>query len=204
METQPDQPKYHHGDLRRSALDRVRERILAEGVASVSIRGIAAEVGVTHTAINHVFGSRSGLLTAFAVEGFEELASRLEEAAPNGLRSLGLAYVRFGLEWPAHFTVMFDPGLFDSAEALRTASDRTWSKLRAGIEGVEQTGADDDPAVAALAAWSLVHGIVTLHNSGALERANIAGDSETEGHLGADAILDLADRAAGLLFRDQL
>ena len=190
-EASSGKPSYHHGDLRRSALVRVRERINADGPGAVTVRGIAAEVGVTHTAIGSAFGSRKGLLTALAIEGFKELASRLEAAGPSGLLQLGMAYVRFGLERPADFAVMFDADLVEVTEEFRVASDRTWAMLGTGVREV---GADDD-SDAAIAAWGLVHGIVTLHNSGALARSK--GVRET----GDDEILALAERAAAMLFR---
>lgn len=195
MSTQENRPAYHHGDLRRAALEGVRSRIIADGLDAVTIRGIAAEVGVTHTAINHVFGSRKGLLTAFAVEGFDELAARLQGAKPEGLRRLGLAYVRFGLEHPAHFAVMFDAELVGETEEFQAASDRTWSLLRGGMEEVDAADSASDSAAAMIAAWGLVHGIVTLRNSGALGRANICSE------LDDDDILELADRATGMLFQ---
>lgn len=191
QEASSGKSSYHHGDLRRSALVRVRERINADGPGAVTVRGIAAEEGVTHTAIGNAFGSRKGLLTALATEGFKELASRLEAAGPSGLLQLGMAYVRFGLERPADLAVMFDADLVEDTEEFRAASDRTWEMLGSGVREV---GADDD-SDAAIAAWGLVHGIVTLHNSGALARST--GVRE----VGDDEILALAERAAAMLFR---
>ena len=189
---------YHHGDLRRAALSCVQEHILAEGAGSVTIRGNATELGVTHTAIGHVFGSRKGLLTALATEGFVELARRLREQESEGLLQLGLAYVRFGLDWPAHFAVMFDADLVDETDEFRESSGRAWELLRAGIGGLDSADSAGDPASATIAAWSLMHGLVTLHTSGALRRADVARHD-----VRAEDILQIAERAGAMLFRDQ-
>lgn len=181
---------YHHGDLRATALRAAATHIAEDGPSSISLRGIAAELGVSHTALGHVFGSRSGLLTALAVEGFRELGARLEHAGDEGLRALGIAYVQFGLEWPAHFAVMFD-GELDETDEYRETSARAWRQLGAGVEGLEGSR---DEAGAIVAAWSLVHGVVTLHASGALARAGVVQGSDP------DEVLAIAERAAVMLF----
>jgi AcrR family transcriptional regulator len=60
---------YHHGDLRRAVLDRAVQVIASEGTDALSLRALAADLGVSHTAPRHHFASRQGLLTAVAVEG---------------------------------------------------------------------------------------------------------------------------------------
>lgn len=185
---------YHHGDLRRAALDSAQERIDAGGAGSVTIRGIAAELGVTHTAIGHVFGSRNGLLTALAIEGYIELADRLSAAQTEGLLQVGLAYVRFGVERPAHFVVMFDTDLIEQTEEFQEASGRTWAILQAGVRGLESPEAMRAASSATVAAWSLMHGIVTLHNSGALSRAGVTDHADHENTLA------IAEQAGAMLF----
>ena len=65
---------YHHGDLRRGLLRAAAEAIAENGVAAVSMRDLARRAGVSHAAPTHHFGDKSGLLTAFAAEGFDLLA----------------------------------------------------------------------------------------------------------------------------------
>lgn len=183
---------YHHGDLRATALERVASSIADEGVAAVTMRGLATSLGVTHTALGHVFGSRRGLLTALATEGYRQLGARMAESSGD-LLGLGLAYVRFGLERPGHFAVMFDPEQLDGAdEALLEARQRARAGLRAGVErsaGDEQRAA----AAATLAAWSLMHGLVHL------ERAGLVAGSGLADELGGD-IIEIAERVARQLF----
>src|SRR5687767_9292707 len=70
-------PAYHHGDLRSAALDHVRQIIREEGMRFVSIREVARRARVSHAAPAHHFGNKSGLLTAFAVQGYERLAASI-------------------------------------------------------------------------------------------------------------------------------
>jgi len=86
--------RYHHGDLRRAVLEQAAEVIGRDGIASLSLRSIADDLGVSHTAPMHHFGSREGVLNALAVEGFELLQQSLETAAPLGFLEVGVAYGR--------------------------------------------------------------------------------------------------------------
>ncbi|WP_171169669.1 TetR/AcrR family transcriptional regulator [Streptomyces sp. I05A-00742] len=147
---------YHHGDLRRAVLTAALDVIAAEGPAALSLRDLARRAGVSHAAPAHHFKDRAGLLTAIAAEGHGLLSTALGEA--EGLRDLGVRYVRFATAHPAHFQVMFRPELLrpDDPELL-AARERTRSRLRAAVEGH-----GDDPAVGFMAAWSVAHGFATL------------------------------------------
>jgi AcrR family transcriptional regulator len=156
---------YHHGDLRRQVLTAAAEVIAERGVAAISLRDLARQAGVSHAAPAHHFGNKTGLLTALAAEGFARLAEEL--GAADGLKEMGVAYVRFALDHPAHFRVMFDSDLLDADNpelvAARAASRQ---RLRAGV---------DDQPEQAMAAWSLAHGFATLRLGG-----NLTGDDPAE------------------------
>ena len=74
---------------------------------------------MSHAAPAHHFTDRRGLFTALAAEGFELLADALTEARPRFVDA-ALAYVRFAIEHPGHYGVMFDKSLLD-------APTRSWS-----------------------------------------------------------------------------
>lgn len=159
---------YHHGDLRASILASAAGMVARRGAADLSLRELAREAGVSHAAPAHHFGDRRGLFTAVAADGFTQLAEALEGAHPD-FHAAALAYVDFALANPGHYAVMFEPTLLDATDAqLNTARDRAGAALDAGIATLtpEQTSADN--ATAARAAWSLVHGFVSLWTSGAL------------------------------------
>ena len=68
------------------------------------MREAARRAGVSHNAPYRHFSDRDALLDALAVEGFRELKQAL--AGRSG-RELGEAYVRFALERPERFRLMF-------------------------------------------------------------------------------------------------
>jgi len=156
-------PAYHHGDLRRALLDAAVTVIEQDGVSSLSLRDLARRVGVSHAAPAHHFGDKSGLLTALAVEGHRMQAAMLREAweRRTDFLDVGVAYVRFAVEHRAHFEVMYRPDLLDpDDEDLREAR----RAAGAFLYGPAGTIARDRHA--AIAAWSLMHGIATLWLTG--------------------------------------
>jgi AcrR family transcriptional regulator len=184
---------YHHGDLRRTILTAALDVISSDGPAALSLRDLARRAGVSHAAPAHHFKDRTGLLTAVATEGYDLLATALDEE--QDLRERGVRYVRFALEHPAHFQVMFQPALLRpddpdldaarlrAAEALRTgvAALPAPERQRGRERGRERGG--DDPGLAGIAAWSLAHGFATLMLSHNLD-----------GHQPEDVFRRLAER----------
>ena len=64
---------------------------------------------------------------------------------------------------------MFEPALLDATDAQLTAArERAGAALNAGIETLTPRQTSADKVTAARAAWSLVHGFVSLWSTGAL------------------------------------
>ena len=191
-------PTYHHGDLRRAVLERAADVIADEGPGLFSLRSLAADLGVSHAAPRHHFGSRQGVLTALAAEGYALLADQLRAVRENGggFADVGVAYVGFAIAHPSHFEVMFSPKLLDQSDtALSAARELTFAELRGGVQALEGEGRVADPPAAVLAAWSIVHGIATLALSGNLDA------SALRGHVADGDLLEITRRSALLLFR---
>ncbi|MBA0047738.1 TetR/AcrR family transcriptional regulator [Mycobacteroides sp. LB1] len=159
---------YHHGDLRTAILASAADMVARRGTADLSLRELAREAGVSHAAPAHHFRDRRGLFTALAADGFTKLAEALDGAHPD-FHAAALAYVDFALANPGHYAVMFEPALLDSIDGpLNAARDRAGAALNAGIATLTPGQTSADSATAARAAWSLVHGFVSLWSSGAL------------------------------------
>ena len=170
--------RYHHGDLRPALLRSVERIIKKQGLAFVSLREVARDAHVSHSAPAHHFGNKAGLLTAFATEGFARMgelaAAEMKKAPQNGpdmLEALGRGYVRFAIENPEHFGVMFrDEQLDTSSPEFSAAADRAYDLLtmvirRCAGEGYLR-GADLEAVTAA--AWAVAHGLATLWLGGRL------------------------------------
>lgn len=158
---------YHHGNLRPALLAAAGEILEEDGTDGLSLRAVARHAGVSHNAPYRHFSNRAALLAALAAEGFATLADRLEGS--GGGPEAGVCYVRFALENPQRFRLMFGGVVpFDAHPALREQADRAFEHLQRAVAQTEPAGSG--PASAA-AAWSLVHGLSQLLLDGHLRRA---------------------------------
>ncbi|MFD8210635.1 TetR/AcrR family transcriptional regulator [Streptomyces sp. NPDC059695] len=180
---------YHHGELRGAVLAAALDVIAAEGPGALSLRDLARRAGVSHAAPAHHFKDRTGLLTAIAAEGYELLAAAL--AGTPGLRERGVRYVRFAVDHPAHFQVMFQPELLRADDPdLLAAKERASAELRTGVADLSNA---PDTRTAGIAAWSLAHGFATLLLTRNVQGA--VGDRDPEEYFRS---------LTGLLFSEQL
>jgi hypothetical protein len=123
-------------------------------------------------------------VAAIAEDGFNRLRQRLlaaardpdqtigkaQRTARGGLQAIALAYVRFGLDHPDEYRVMFGSELAVLPEAEGSARQEVFLLLRGGIAALQQQKLvrAGDAFGMALTAWSLVHGLVMLILDGQL------------------------------------
>jgi AcrR family transcriptional regulator len=164
---------YHHGDLRGALIHTALSMVTEEGAWDFTLRELARRAGVSHMAPYNHFEDKAALLAEVAALGFVSLRQRLEAAARGRPRSARLAfgdiaatYVRFGVEHPAHYRLMFSAELAEKARypALEAANAAACAVLTAPLEHGQASGRARRMAMRdqALAAWSLVHGLTTL------------------------------------------
>jgi AcrR family transcriptional regulator len=180
----PRKRAYHHGDLRRALLDEALALALERGASALTLREAARRAGVTEAAPYRHFRSKDALVAALAEEGFAELLARVLAAlrrAPAGARerlsAMGVAYLRFAQERPAHFRVMFGRDLAAS-HGFRGVGDLAqacFRELMGEVSRAQAAGAvaGRDPRPPALALWSALHGLASLRADGLLERQGL-------------------------------
>lgn len=169
---------YHHGNLRRALLDEALATIRKGGVEDLTLREIGARLGVSRTALYRHFADKEALLTAVATEGFRALRAALLAAwevrgrGEAGFTAMGIAYVSFAVDNPAHYRVMFG-GYVDKAARdadLAFEGDGAFQALVDALAVLRRDGLvrDDDPVLMARHVWALVHGIAMLAIDGML------------------------------------
>jgi AcrR family transcriptional regulator len=141
----------------------------------LSIRAVAAEAGVTPTAVYRHFSDRRVLVRTVVETSFEQFEARLsaaEQGAPDpfeALRRRCRAYVTFGVEQPHLYRVLF--GAWSAGpKALGTYGRRphpgagSFTALVTSIQRCINAGAQTRRPSPFLAfqLWSLLHGMTDL------------------------------------------
>src|SRR3989344_1347807 len=83
---------YHHGDLRAALLAAAEAIVNRDGVAGLTLRGVAREVGASHAAPKNHFDDLTGLLSELAAIGFTRLAARLQPAPARAARAWSMVH----------------------------------------------------------------------------------------------------------------
>lgn len=170
---------YHHGDLRAAAIEAGLKLLEDRTADDLGLREVARAVGVSATALYRHFPDKAALLRALAAEGFKQLADAQREAAQAagggeaGFGATGRAYVRFALDHPALFRLLFsaaspvgDP-FHRRPEEMPEAFRMLWDN--AARHAPPGAGPDAAPLIA-LEAWALVHGLAVLILDGQIPR----------------------------------
>lgn len=141
------------------------ELLEESGETALSLRAVARRAGVSPAAPYRHYADREALVSAVAAVGFRELAGRLTAAhpapsTPEELARVAVAYVRFALDRPALFRIMFtEPCVRDDGE--RAAATETVTLYLHEI--VRRSFPEADVSALATAIWALVHGLAFLH-----------------------------------------
>jgi AcrR family transcriptional regulator len=176
-------------DLRAAAIEAAARLCAERGADALTMRDVAAAAGCSAPALYRYFPGKEALLLAVHDEGFRRLYAAKAAAVSGGaavaagdplarLRAGGLAYVRFALENPDLYDLMFnDRGPQRWLEAAAAAANggagaaavqdlarRSLEILRESVLGCQRAGylAGLDADAAAFALWSVVHGAASL------------------------------------------
>lgn len=179
--------RYHHGDLRRALLEEALRTIQTHGVDALTLRSVGERLGVSRTALYRHFSDKPSLLAAVGREGFRLLTMALSDAWEQngrgraGFEAMGLAYVRFAVDHPSHYRVMFG-GFIESCEKDAEFIDQATSAFQVLVDAlVDQQRAGivraDDPMLQARLVWALVHGIAMLVIDGQLRGQDERGEA---------------------------
>jgi AcrR family transcriptional regulator len=188
---------YHHGELRQKIIEEALSWIEQEDIFSLSLRGIARRIGVSHNAPYRHFSDKESLLIEIAEIGFNQLYQSLQQPLINSrdhaqqkLETIGVAYIQYAVQNQAYYRVMFSDRVAypkgnrpkyskeanqqknaEKYQNLNQVSEKAFSVLLQTIETGQQTGVfmAEDSYQLALVCWSLVHGVSMLAIDGQLK-----------------------------------
>ena len=156
---------YHHGDLRSALIEAGLKALENMDPNELSLRQMAREVGVSATAVYRHFPDKRALLGALADAGvamlFEKqsLAAAAAGGGAKGFAATGRAYVRFAIDHPGLFRLIFTHAeLAGGPELGDNAAGRL---LRANADAL---GGGDPAAARAILvrSWAVAHGLAML------------------------------------------
>ncbi len=162
-------------ETRQAIIDAATELFVSDGYANFSLRQVAVQIGYSPGTIYLYFEDKDDLLFTIADEGFQRFGATLQAAVDatddiqEQIIGMGEAYIRFGLNNPVHYRLMFIERT-DFMVREHTEDDRdTWYEtflilyrtVEVGIsEGVVR--AEHDAQATSDALWAVLHGVVAL------------------------------------------
>jgi len=178
---------YHHGNLEAALIAAATQMVRANGAEHLSLRAVAAEVGVSPSAAYHYYPDKDSLIAGVGQELFERLADLQEaalsqfpgksaKAARARFRALGRAYFDWANSEPNLFRLMF--GGFcsiDFAEAqIKRQESRAWNLLCLCLDDLQECGdiKKNVRPYGEILSWSVVHGATALIVEGHLPAAS--------------------------------
>jgi AcrR family transcriptional regulator len=171
----PETRPYHHGDLRSALLAAAEQTLRDKGSASLSLRELARDLGVSHAAPGRHFKDKQALLNALALVGYDRMAEALETADEPGLplqdrlTVLARTYLGFAIDNAELLELMYarkhEP---DAAEQMAAAIDRTVGALERAVAAAQQRGEiiDGDPEHLTLVVGTALHGLASFAVTG--------------------------------------
>lgn len=148
--------------------------LVTGGTEALSMRAVASEAGVSPPAIYLHFADKGELMLAVCQRHFAGLEASMREAAEEAhtplevLQACGRAYVRFGLDNPEAYGIMFISRPDSIPASPENVTDLiAFSYVIDAVKGAMDAGAisEADPLTVALLLWTNVHGIVSLRLS---------------------------------------
>jgi len=168
--TRDRNPRGQGDRLRTDLLDAAADLLAETGsIERVSLRAAAKRAGVSPMAVYNHFEDRDALVDAAVDHCWAEFRHRLAAVAlaepdpARRLRATGDAYVRFALEQPGKYAVMFSGRTDGVAEREVPVGMTAFDDLVALIADIlADRGDGRDPEFVAAQVHTWVHGMVTL------------------------------------------
>lgn len=165
-------PRGQGGRLRDELLEAASGLLITQGPdAELTLRSVARAAGVAAPSVYQHFADLDELMLALVRHHLADLAAAIEKAlgpqadrpAGEQLGVMARAYVRWGLDHPGPYTVVFE------GKVLRHLTREQEAALLAGTDLFERlitlTAAATqaaDPQLVATALWTCLHGLVAL------------------------------------------
>lgn len=174
--TSADRRARERQNLQDKILDAARELFARHGYEAVTLRKIAEAIEYTPAAIYGHFRDKDELIRTLCKRDFDVFSAGLASLASiadplERLRRLGREYIRFAIDHPQHYRLMFmsPAGLDYDADSLERKGDPHrdgYAFLRLSVnQAIEQgllQAEFNDADLVAQTFWAGVHGVASL------------------------------------------
>ncbi|HEX4534194.1 MAG TPA: TetR/AcrR family transcriptional regulator [Rhizomicrobium sp.] len=164
-------------DFRERLCEAAEDLYAQHGMEGFTLRNVARELGVSPMTPYRYFHDKDEMLAAVRARAFTRFSEALETAFASGgdagsrADAAGEAYVRFALEQPADYKLMFDvsqPGDEKYPELNSAAGRATQTLTRHVFPLIEAGFLEGDPDLIGHVFWATLHGTMMLHLAGKL------------------------------------
>ena len=151
---------YHKENLKQQLIEFAWEICVAESWQKVNLRQVAERAGVSPTAFYRHFKEKSELKAALMRRGFELLEEGRKNA--SSFASYGAHYIRFGLNYPHIYDLMFGNIDIDMHlhPDLKAQFNESFDGLVEGLRPFMPDASEKDIKIKAVNIWTSVHGLV--------------------------------------------
>lgn len=164
-------------ELREQILEAAKKLFLEKGIAHTTIRNIATEIEYSVGTVYLYYQHKNEILHDLHQKGFRQLGGEMRVLANvsdpmERLKALGRVYLRFALENPDMYDLMFN--MKAPMDFIESSHKEEWNEGKATFDVLRQNvaacmeagyfkGHQLEPL--AFVIWSAVHGMASLHIS---------------------------------------
>lgn len=180
--------------IRQKILEEALDIIVKEGFDALTMRKLGSRIGMTAPNIYNYYPGKDALYISIVITGFEMLYKALSEAFYSSedinerARAMIKAYIEFGMSKPRYYDIMFTRPTPKHNDYIGTPHEKLSEiEYRISMEIADLAlkateavvGKTDDAELGQMRViqiWSLLHGMVSLHNSQVV--SYVAGNTE--------------------------
>jgi len=172
--------------IKDNILSKALDVIITDGFTALTMRRLAKDVGMTAPNIYNYFSNKDELFITLTIKGFESLLSKLDsemrlaKTPITRAQAMLKTYLKFGLENSNYYEIMFTSRTPKYLDYVGTAHEilakqeldvsmllhqKTMAVLEEIAEEKKVELNDTKVKVVLTTLWSLLHGMVSLHNS---------------------------------------
>jgi len=181
MDTARDKKEIKH--IREKILESALDIIIQRGLEGLTMRHLASKTNMSAPNLYNYFSSKDEIYIHLIIKGFEMLYDDLKKVrdqhhAPlDRVRAMIKAYMAFGMNKPRYYDIMFTrptPKYNDyigtppeklSEIEYQTSMNIAQIAIKAASDVMGRSTKTKEKNRRLIQIWSLMHGMITLHNS---------------------------------------